>query len=101
MADKKKDDDYDFFAPHPNPKPRVKNSFFDLVPDAFDGKSLSFSEANDKSKKQPESEVKEDQEEEQKEVAVEEIIEHKVITEVEAAPWDGVNLKFVIKLPFM
>ncbi|KAL5006749.1 hypothetical protein ScPMuIL_015555 [Solemya velum] len=88
MADKK-DDDYDFFAPHPNPKPRVKNSFFDLVPDAFDGKSLSFSEGNKKTKTPPEAEVTDEKEEEKEEVEVEEIIEHKVITEVEAAPWDG------------
>lgn len=33
----------DFFKPHPHPvKARVKNSMFDVVPDAFDGKSIAF-----------------------------------------------------------
>ncbi|KAK3742141.1 hypothetical protein RRG08_008543 [Elysia crispata] len=39
MAD---DEEFDFFKPHPNPKPRVKTSFFEVVPDAFDDKSLNF-----------------------------------------------------------
>ncbi|GFR76225.1 hypothetical protein ElyMa_003938900 [Elysia marginata] len=39
MAD---DEEFDFFKPHPNPKPRVKASFFEVVPDAFDDKSLTF-----------------------------------------------------------
>ncbi|RUS74756.1 hypothetical protein EGW08_017485 [Elysia chlorotica] len=39
MAD---DEEFDFFKPHPNPKPRVKTSFFEVVPDAFDDKSLTF-----------------------------------------------------------
>ena len=39
MAD---DEEFDFFKPHPNPKPRVKTSFFEVVPDAYDDKSLNF-----------------------------------------------------------
>ncbi|GFO31142.1 hypothetical protein PoB_005764700 [Plakobranchus ocellatus] len=39
MAD---DEEFDFFKPHPNPKPRVKTSFFEVVPDAYDDKSLTF-----------------------------------------------------------
>ncbi|KAL8614097.1 hypothetical protein ACOMHN_026314 [Nucella lapillus] len=32
----------DFFKPHPHPtKARVKNSMFDMVPDAFDEKTLT------------------------------------------------------------
>lgn len=37
------EEDIDFFKPHPHPtKPRVKSSFFEVVPDAFDDKSLNF-----------------------------------------------------------
>ncbi|XP_055996183.1 dihydropyrimidinase-like isoform X3 [Ostrea edulis] len=76
MADKKKDkkekspeDDYDFFAPHPHPtKVRVKQSFFDHVPDAYDGKSIAFNESPKRSPKKvaeepkPETPKEEDEE---------------------------------------
>lgn len=42
-TDKMAEEEIDFFKPHPHPaKPRVKTSFFEVVPDAFDDKSLNF-----------------------------------------------------------
>lgn len=66
MADRKKDkkekspvDDYDFFAPHPHPtKVRVKQSFFDHVPDAYEGKSIAFNESPKRSPKKAAEEAK-------------------------------------------
>ncbi|XP_078334734.1 dihydropyrimidinase-like isoform X2 [Crassostrea virginica] len=66
MADRKKDkkekspvDDYDFFAPHPHPtKVRVKQSFFDHVPDAYEGKSIAFNESPKRSPKKAVEEAK-------------------------------------------
>lgn len=66
MADKKKDkkekspeDDYDFFAPHPHPtKVRVRQSFFDHVPDAYDGKSIAFNESPKRGQKKTAEEPK-------------------------------------------
>ncbi|XP_062578032.1 uncharacterized protein LOC134239915, partial [Saccostrea cucullata] len=68
MADKKKDkkekspeDDYDFFAPHPHPtKVRVKQSCFDYVPDAYEGKSIAFNESPKRTPKKVVEEPKEE-----------------------------------------
>ncbi|XP_060072359.1 dihydropyrimidinase-like isoform X1 [Ylistrum balloti] len=102
MADKKKDpndDDFDFFAPHPHPtKVRVKNSFFDMVPDAFSGKSIDFKEdprktptkKPNKSIVEAESKDEEKEEEAKKEEAppVEETLEAEAVVTQEANPWD-------------
>ncbi|XP_046575961.1 dihydropyrimidinase-like isoform X2 [Haliotis rubra] len=81
----------DFFKPHPNPPPRVKNSFFDVVPDAFSSKSLEFT-GDQKKKKEPEAEPETAEEEpemkEEEPVPVEEIIAPQQYVVIEAKPWD-------------
>lgn len=100
MADKGKDDDYDFFAPHPHPtKVRVKNSFFNTVPDAFSPRTLEFSEdkklaENEKGLTKPvqKSSAAENGQGDKKAapepVPVEEILAPQHVTTQKANPWD-------------
>jgi len=103
MADKKKqktpDEDFDFFAPHPHPTTvRVKNSFFDMVPDAYGGKSIAFSEEVKKKKEKEMKELKAKEEaakkeEEEKKAEpepepVQEKLKPQTVFTQEANPWD-------------
>ncbi|KAK6191671.1 hypothetical protein SNE40_003298 [Patella caerulea] len=98
--EQKKEEEFDFFAPHPNPKPRVKNSFFEMVPDAYSEKSLAFTGDQRRVKKVPEPEPEEEKEPEpepEPEPIVEEIVESKEYCVVDAQPWDtskGVNTSY-------
>ena len=82
----------------PRPTPRVlKSGFFGVVPDAFDGKSLNFSEQSPRTKRklQLEAERKKREEEEEKKNGhdeappVEETVKPEVATSVDATPWNG------------
>ncbi|XP_041366411.1 dihydropyrimidinase-like isoform X2 [Gigantopelta aegis] len=80
----------DFFAPHPNPKPRVKNSMFCVVPDAFESKSISLTgEQRRKKESSDQSPSKStDTVENGEPVPVEEAITQQDYVVVEAQPWD-------------
>lgn len=105
MADKKKDkkekspeDDYDFFAPHPHPtKVRVRQSFFDHVPDAYDGKSIAFNESPKRGQKKTAEESKPESPKPEEETPaespdktpVQETIANPITMDIVAAdPWD-------------
>jgi len=90
------DDGYDFFAPQPKPVPRAKNTMFDVVPDAFSGKTLEFtgdhrrqkqpsgsSGAGTKAGGTPSSEGQ---------APVQETIVRDVAEDVEAERWEGVRV---------
>ncbi|ESO97477.1 hypothetical protein LOTGIDRAFT_159514 [Lottia gigantea] len=106
--DPKKEEEYDFFAPHPHPKPRVKTSFFEVVPDAYSDKSLSFTGDMRRVKKVPETEKektpeKEEVMEEQEPVVEEEVMQSSEYRVVDAQPWDtkdGVILHHLSMPPF-
>ena len=105
MADRRKakekepEDDYDFFAPHPHPTPdkvRVKQSFFDYMPDAYVEKSIQFTESPKKVKKQPVNDepkettksTPEPEEKKPEPVPVEETLSQVHTSTIEANPWD-------------
>ncbi|KAL4225735.1 hypothetical protein ACF0H5_016424 [Mactra antiquata] len=88
------DDGYDFFAPQPKPQPRVKNTMFDVVPDAFTSKTLELTGDHRRMKKtagtedEPKSIVEETPASEEP-APVEEEIKQYVVREVEAEKWEG------------
>lgn len=70
------------------PKPRVKASFFDVVPDAFSGRSLDLTGDSPRRKRPSVDSTVPKKGEEKVENAIEETIEAAAIVAVEAQPWD-------------
>ena len=76
----------DFFAPHPNPKPRVKNSMFCVVPDAFESKSIALT--GEQRRKKELADQSPSKSADDAPVAVEETIAQQDYVVVEAQPWE-------------
>ena len=90
----------DFFKPHPHPvKARVKNSMFDMVPDAFEEKTLTLTGDIRRVKHKPKveeepvpeapAEKEADPEEEEEKTPVQESAEAETQQCAETQRWDG------------
>ncbi|XP_052799951.1 dihydropyrimidinase-like isoform X3 [Mya arenaria] len=86
------DDEYDFFAPQPKPTPRVRHNVFDVVPDAFVGKTLEFTGDHRRVKRPSEAATLAPEEmtpSSEGKSPVQENFQQDVITDVEAEKWEG------------
>lgn len=96
-TNKMADDGYDFFAPQPKPTPRAKNTMFDIVPDAFNQKTLELTGDHRRVKRDSEAGTKADESVQptpgsEGKAPVDELIKQDTIYGVEAEKWQGVGL---------